>query len=302
MTRIGLRLFLLSTISFGVCVSLSAQSGQSPPAQRVKIVPAPLSVEDAAGSHVKALAAPGFVPSDTLFSVNPPNHQAEKSIRVLSEAEMTSHDRDLVADAESSIRVHAGTENLEVNNAGWTYHQLECRALPNHLFLRFTRNNDTRQMSMFSAAIPRNGEGRVHIIPIVRKGYSLFSPAAIGPLTIAAFNRIRTEEGAGASADWLGTALCYGALTGANPQAGVLQSGSAESGELHANVEPTLVLQSDGGAIIRFVDVSDVSRPMEWKMMFDRRGKLLKATHAPAYMMHFGKRTVRTLDVSDATK
>ena len=300
MARLKALPFLFSCIALGACASLSAQNDQGARAQHVNVVPP--SVDDTAGIHVKTVPAQGFVPPDSVFSLHHSNHKTEKSIRVLSEAEMSSHDRDLVADAESSIREKAGIENLEFNNAGWTYHQLDCPALPNHLFLRFTRDNDTRQMSMFSAAIPRNGEGRVHIIPIVRKGYSLFSPAAIGPLTIAAFNRIRTEEGAGASADWLGTALCYGALTGADPQAGVLESGSADKVEIPENIEPTLVLQSDGGAIIRFVDVSGLPKPMEFNMMFDRRGKLLKATRAPAYMMHVGKRTARTLDVSDVTK
>ena len=58
---------------------------------------------------------------------------------------------------------------------------------------------------MFSASIPRGGEGRVRIIPIVRKGYSLFSPARIGALTIASFNRIHSEEeNTGWRANWLG--------------------------------------------------------------------------------------------------
>jgi hypothetical protein len=38
----------------------------------------------------------------------------------------------------------------------------------------------------------------------------------------------------------------------------------------------------DGGAIIRFDDVATPSRPMEWTMTFNGKGRLLKATHAPA--------------------
>ena len=172
---------------------------------------------------------------------------------------------------------------------GWTYHQLDCPALPNHLFLRFTRNEDTREMSMFSAAIPRNGDGRVHIIPIVRRGYSLFSPAPVGALTIAAFNRIRTEEGADESADWLGTGLCYAALAGANPQLGKAEAVTSEKGDAAATIPPTLVVKSDGSAAIRFADVSSPQHPMEWNMVFDTKGKLVKATHAPASVPRFKK-------------
>jgi hypothetical protein len=155
-------------------------------------------------------------------------------------------------------------------------------------------------MSMFSAAIPRNGDGRVHIIPIVRRGYSLFSPAPIAALTIAAFNRIRSEEQPGTSADWLGTGLCYAALAGANPEAGVPQLGSGESGDIPVSVEPTLVVTTDGGAIVRFADVSAPPHPMEWNMFFDRKGKLLKATHAPANVVAHAKRTPSTPDDSEA--
>ncbi len=109
------------------------------------------------------------------------NVESAASIRILSADQMTRHDRDLEADAEASIQERAGFQNLEFNQGPWTYQQLVCPALPNHLLLRFSRNEGTGEMSMFSAAIPRGGEGRVRIIPIVRKGYSLFSPAPSVP-------------------------------------------------------------------------------------------------------------------------
>jgi hypothetical protein len=94
-------------------------------------------------------------------------------------------------------------------------------ALPEHLFLRFTRNDGAGDVSLFSASIPR-GEGRVRIIPIQRRGYSLFSPAPINAMTISAFNHIRDEERSDQAPDWLGTGLCYAALAGAHPQAALL--------------------------------------------------------------------------------
>jgi hypothetical protein len=120
----------------------------------------------------------------------------------------------------------------------------------------------------------------LHIVPIIRKGYSLFSPAPIGALTIAAFNRIRAEEGAGASADWLGTGLCYAALAGANPQVGGMPPDA--DNETSTVMAPTLTITTGGGAIVRFADISTASHPMQWSMTFDSRGKLLKAAHGPA--------------------
>ena len=134
--------------------------------------------------------------------------------------QMSRQDRDLAADAESSIGERAGFAGLEFNQGKWSYQQIVCPALPNHLLLQFTRNNGTGDVSVFSASIPRGGDGRVRIIPILRRGYSLFSPAPINALTISAFNHIRAEEHSEQPPAWLETGLCYAALAGAHPQVG----------------------------------------------------------------------------------
>ena len=305
MSRITPFLFFAPILALATGASLSAQSNPQPdpaaPHERVKIVPAPVDVDQLPPRHIKNLPGPSLTPPKSPFALDSTAPSSGNSIRILSEAEMSASDRDLVAGAQSSIQERAGFENLDFNANGWTYHQLVCPALPNHLFLRFTRDEDPREMSMFSAAIPRNGEGRVHVIPIVRRGYSLFSPAPIAALTIAAFNRIRTEEGEGSSADWLGTGLCYAALAGDNPQLGSPSAEPREKGDAPATIPPTLVVGTNGSAIIRFADVSSLQRPMEWSMMFDSKGKLVKATHAPASAPRFQKH-IGTVDVGQTTR
>lgn len=298
--RIQSFLLLASSIALAAGVTLTAQSDQGASPNHVKLVPPPIGLDEAPGNHIKTVPAPAFVPSSVPFAIES-GSSISPSIRVLSEDQITRNDRDLVADAESSIQERAGFENLDFNGGGWTYQQLDCPALPNHLLLRFTRNDGTRDLSMFSAAIPRNGDGRVHIIPIVRRGYSLFSPAPIAALTIASFNRIRSEEQSGTSSDWLGTGLCYAALAGANPRAEVSKPGSDENLEIPATISPTLIVTTDGGAIVRFADISATPLPMEWNMIFDRKGKLLKATHFPAYVTTHGKRTASPPAVSETT-
>jgi hypothetical protein len=293
MSSVSPRLLLLSAVILSVCAPIASQSEQPAPGGG-KVIPVPVGPDIGATHAVKEVPPSLHVPN-SIFAIDPTGN-SDTSIRVLSEDQMSREDRDLVADAESSIQEHAGFENLDFNGAGWTYHELVCPALPKHMFLRFTRGDGTRQMSMFSAAIPRDGNGRVHIIPIVRKGYSLFSPAPIAAMTVAAFNRIRAEEGESASADWLGTGLCYAALAGASPK-----MGEAEAGEDKlpvATVVPTLVVTDDGGAVIRFADVSAAPKPMEWNMFFDRRGKLTKATHTPASVTSIGTPIPGTVDES----
>ena len=279
MGRVYLYLFIYVAAAVGTCARLHAQADPDVPSTRVKTLPAPSDGDDMPAARVKQLPAPEAGESGAAFS-SEQTKSLSHSIQMISEAEMSRADRDLVADAQSSIQERAGFENLDFEDGGWTYHELVCPALPNHLFLRFTRDDGTRQMSMFSASIPRDGHGRVHIIPIVRKGYSLFSPAPVGALTVAAFNRIRGEESDRSSGDWIGTGLCYAALAGANPQTpAAAGDDSAETGWV---LPPTLMHSAEGGAIIRFADVSTVPKAMEWTLTFDSKGKLVHAEHRPA--------------------
>jgi len=194
--------------------------------------------------------------------------------------QMTQQDRDLAADAESAIGERTGFAGLEFNEGKWSYQQVICPALPNHLFLQFTRNNRKGDVSVFSASIPRGGDGRVRIIPILRRGYSLFSPAPINALTISAFNHIRAEEHVDTTPEWLSTGMCYAALAGVHPQIGPPEV--TDIHKLPAAPTGREVIPMHGGAVIRFTDVAAIPRPMEWTMTFNGKGKLLKATHSAA--------------------
>ena len=203
------------------------------------------------------------------------------SIKFIEAGEMSEKDKLLEADAESSIQERTGWAAMDFNEGKWNYRQLVCPALPNHLLLQFTRNNGQGDVSVFSASIPRSGDGRVRIVPILRRGYSLFSPTPINSLTISAFNHIRAEEHADKAPDWLTTGLCYAALAGAHPEAVLLPENVSD--EKFPEAMPAIMeIPGHGGAIIRFSDVAAQPHPMKWTMTFDGKGKLRKATHSPA--------------------
>ena len=208
--------------------------------------------------------------------------------------QMTAQDRLQAANAESSIAEHVKYADLDFNQGQWSYQQIVCPALPNHIFLRFLRNNGVGDVSVFTASIPRGDEGRVRIIPIQRRGYSLFSPAPINALTISAFNHIRAEENPlpnpdsvldpALSPDWVGTALCYAALAGGHPQpASVVDNPATEKFPVASAA--LLEAGNDGGAVLSFTDMSTPHRPTRWSMTFDRKGKLIKGGHAPAELL-----------------
>jgi hypothetical protein len=224
------------------------------------------------------------------FAITPAKKSPAYSVEFRPSDAMSESDRLLVADAESSITEHAAFSGFDFDKTNWTYQQVVCPALPNHLFLQFMRDNGVGDITVFSASIPRGNEGRVRIIPVLRRGYSLWSPAPISAMTISAFNHIRAEELRSAElskeeTDWLGNGLCYAALAGAHPQIvppdatpAVHKPVPALSAVLDVNTA------EKNQEVIRFADAAALPRSMLWTMTFTRDGRLIKATHTPAPM------------------
>src|SRR5208283_4507469 len=259
-----LALVLAAASVAAVCASLKAQAqtarDSSPTPYKVRQVPEPMPPKPfPPGSETPGRVAP---------------------VEIRSMDQMSEKDRELEADAESSIGERAALLGLDFNQGKWSYQQLACPALPNHIFLRFTRDSGAGDVSLFTASIPRGGDGRVRIVPIRMRGYSLFSPAPINALTISAFNRIRAEENPDKAPDWLGTGLCYAALADGHAQAADLTP-DPESQRFPAAVPAMVKIQVQGGAIVEFTDAAGTPKLMQWTMTFDGKGRLLKATHYP---------------------
>jgi len=231
------------------------------------------------GKPVPELVVPKPFPTNGQIQIR------EFSIEFRPADQMTEQDKLLLANSEASIAEHAGFAGFELDQKKWNYQQIVCPALPNHLFLQYTRNNGEGDVTVFSASIPRDGEGRVRIVPILRRGYSLFSPAPINALTISAFNHIRAEEPSTGSSDWLGNGLCYAALAGAHPQIVSPDAVPRINKPIPALMAVLDVnLDAKNEEVIRFADASAIPRPMAWSMTFSRSGKLIKAKHSPAPM------------------
>src|SRR3569833_1481412 len=184
----------------------------------------------------------------------------------------------LIANTESSIAEKARSDGIDYGSGTPTYQEIICPSFTNHLFLRFGREHGSGDVTVFTASIPRKGEGSVRVVPILKRSYSLLSPAPINAMTISAFNHKRAEEGQAVNVDWLGYALCYAALAGAEPQVAT----SDAAGTPHTRIPSATAMMevgANGREIIRFVDVAVFPHAMEWTMTFTRSGKLIKATH-----------------------
>jgi len=202
-------------------------------------------------------------------------------IEYRSEAEMSEADRALAAKMLPAIGNAAGRAGIEFAAAQWKYQQLECQAIPHHLLLLFADNGGVGKGSLFSVSIPRAGSGgHVRVIPVERRGFTLFSPAPVNALAIAAFNRIRAEEPKSPPADWLATSLCYAALT--EPRLRItLSPRQAPDENLALSFPPSLEVGPQGESTVRFVDVVALQQPMQWALTYDARNELLKVEHFP---------------------
>ncbi len=199
---------------------------------------------------------------------------------------MESRDRLLQSDAESSIAEHAAQLRYDLGAGAWAYQQIVCPAFPGHLFLQYKRRAGAGDVTEFSASIPRGNEGRVRIIPILKRSYSLFAPAPISAVTIAAFNHIRAEEADAAESHWLGNALCYAALTGAHPVLVATGDEGKEAPPAHSQVAAQLVVPLRGGEQIQFDDDADAAHPVQWTLFFNPKGQVVKATRRRIDAVH----------------
>jgi hypothetical protein len=238
---------------------LLATVGLVTPMQSQSPVPSQQSQPDATAWH----PVPQVLPVHSPFPIK---SKLPYTVKIRPAAAVSAQDQQLESNEENSIRERSGVQLMDFTSSGWSYSQIDCPAFPGHLFLRFTRNAGKGDVSAFTASIPRFGQGRDRIIPIQRRGYSLFSPAPINTMTIASFNHILAEERASGQLDWAAIAVCYAALTDTGGEGTLTPVGG-----------PILQLQADGGAMV--VITTTDPRAKDWTMTFDSKGVLKKATH-----------------------
>jgi hypothetical protein len=203
---------------------------------------------------------------------------------------MNAADRELAASAQVEIGRRAGlqgfhlepSESLGSAGAGWGYEQAVCPVFPDHLLLEYSRSNGAGDITLFSVAVPR-GAGHVRVIPVRRRGYSLFTPAGSNALTLNDFNHMVGETQSGLSPDWLTLGLCYAALAGGHVRAELLAALPAD--EAYPLLRPAqLVVSRKGGAEVDFADATaPKSSSLDWTLTFAQSGRLLKVSRKASH-------------------
>jgi hypothetical protein len=212
--------------------------------------------------------------------------------------QMTAADRSLAEANEGEIARRAELQGFHFGSGGdggWGYEQAVCPAFPDHLILEYSRGEGAGDATLFSVAIPRGGEGHVRVIPVRRRGYSLWTPASSNALTLNDFNHMVKEGGNGLShdshpsgvdlplgtPDWLTLGLCYAALAGGHVRAALVALTPQE--QVYPMLTPAMLkVSGKGGAVVRFADATPHVKQMDWVMTFAQNGRLMQVKHTPS--------------------
>jgi hypothetical protein len=203
------------------------------------------------------------------------------TLPVLDAGEMSAADRALLQQREVDVSSAAAFYGFDISDSHWTYQQIVCRSLPDHMMLSFENGSVEHGPSHFVAVVPANGE-KVQVVTEYAHGLLPFRAAWEKSTAYEAFNRMtatdRGEHELGPQSHWLNLGMCFVALTGHLPRVPEPQENVAASEALTKRNGSTPIILIDPGKAAE-VDFSDVSeaRTGNWRLHFDNRGRLTKA-------------------------
>jgi len=188
---------------------------------------------------------------------------------------MSAEDKAAAEGAQAEIARRAELQGFHLNEgSGWGYEQAVCPAFPGHVILEYSKLDGPGDVTLFSAVVPRGSEGHVRVIPVRRRGYSLWTPASSNALTLNDFNHM-VKEG-GLSPDWMTLSLCYTALAAGHVRAALMPQ--LPTDEQYPLAAPAMITVGDkkGGAEVRLVDTAMLKPKGEWILEYDAAGHLKK--------------------------
>jgi hypothetical protein len=203
------------------------------------------------------------------------------TLPVLDAGEMSAADRTRLEQREVDVSSAAAFYGFDISNSHWTYQQIVCRSLPDHMMLSFGNDSVEHGPSHFVALVPANGE-KVQVVTEYARGLLPFHAAWEKSTAYEAFNRMtatdRGEHALGPQSHWLNLGMCFVALTGHLPRVAEPRESVEASEALTKRNGSTPIILIDPGKAAE-VDFSDVSeaRTGNWRLRFDNRGRLTKA-------------------------
>lgn len=252
--------------------------------------PRPLSRRTLVLALSIASAWSGFAQLHAHRNGSPPPGEEEKiaaleahssTLPVLDAGQMSATDRTLLQQREVDVSRAAAFYGFDISDSRWTYQQIVCRTLPDHLMLSFQNDNVERGPSHFVAVVPANGD-KVQVVTDYAHGLLPFHAAWQKSTAYQVFNLMtaadRGEHELGPQSHWLNLGMCFVALTGHVPLVAVPADNVEASEMLTKRNGTTPIIMIDPGKVAE-IHFSDVSQPRtgNWLLRFDNHGRLTKA-------------------------
>ena len=203
------------------------------------------------------------------------------TLPVLDAGQMSTADRALLQQREVDVSSAAAFYGFDISDSHWTYQQVVCRSLPDHMMLNFENDSVEHGASHFVAVVPANGD-KVQVVTEYAHGLLPFHAAWEKSAAYEAFNQMittdRGEHQLGPSSHWLNLGMCFAALTGHLPRVSVPKESVEASEALTRRNGSTPIILIDPGkdSEVLFSDIS-MARTNNWRLRFDKRGRLTKA-------------------------
>lgn len=204
------------------------------------------------------------------------------TLPVLDAAAMSAADRQVVQQREADVSRAAAFYGFDISDTRWSYRQILCHTLPDHLLLSFENDSGEHGASRFVAVIPP-GDGKVQVVTAYAHGLLPFHAAWEKSTAYATFNRMteadRGEHRLGPDSHWLNLGMCFAALTGHIPQVAepMADVDASEALVKRNGSTPIIHIDPPGNAQVDFSDISRADQVANWSLRFDRRGRLTSA-------------------------
>ena len=199
---------------------------------------------------------------------------ATAKVQVLSAAQMSKDDADVVAANRNAIASAAEVNGYDLGSGSWIRNQVVCPDASRHVLMHYLQINRDGSVSLFTAAVPRSPGAtnlRVRIVPVLYHGAQAFHVFGSSPSQRELINEVVTAKpyaGPGKDDfDWTTIAYCYAALAGAEPA-----SKSVTSPEVGT---PILQVSQEGDLReLHFSAVGPEHLTQDWRIVFDRQAQV----------------------------
>ena len=199
---------------------------------------------------------------------------AAAKVRVLSAAQMSGEDAEVVAAQREAIASAAEVNGYDLGSGSWIRNQVVCPDAPRHVLMHYLKINQDGSLSLFTAAVPRSSGAaslRVRIIPVLYHGAPAFHVFGSSPSQRELMNEVVSAQQFARplkhEQDWTELAYCYAALAGAEP--------TAKSVTAPEEITPMLAVSQEGDLRdMQFSVVGPEHVAQNWKVVFGRQAKV----------------------------